>query len=195
MLAASTGTPNLTATGNLFVAGTISGNGAGLTGLNASQLISGTVSFARLPMAYGRVTSDWTSSSSSYTDVTGISFSAGANENWTAEALLYVTGGSSGQGCRFKVTGPSAPTAVLITIFGCTASGANFDTEFQTGFSAASPAKTFCAGSGVTGFVRIRITVINGANAGTVRLQANNSSGSGNVTIRTNSDIVASRTS
>ncbi len=55
------------------------------------------------------------------------------------------------------------------------------------------PAKTFCSGSSLTGVVRIHVVIAN-ATAGTVQLQARNSSGSGTVTIKANSDLVARRT-
>jgi len=142
-----------------------------------------------LNFGYGRVTSDWTSSSTTFTDVTGLSFAVEANGNYTAELVLYCIGGSSGQGLKFKVTGPASPTSVLIAILGNTSSNSSFQTEIQTSFSATPASQAYCAGSSVTGMVRIRITVINGANAGTVQLQADNGTGSGTVTIKVNSSI------
>ena len=53
--------------------------------------------------------------------------------------------------------------------------------------------KTFCAGSSLAGLVRIHVVIAN-ASAGTVQLQASNSTGSGTVTIKANSDLVARRT-
>ena len=52
--------------------------------------------------------------------------------------------------------------------------------------------KTFCAGSSLAGLVRVHVVIAN-ATAGTVQLQASNSSGSGTVTIKANSDLVARR--
>ena len=65
--------------------------------------------------------------------------------------------------------------------------------EVQTAFGVASPAKAFCTGSSLTGLVRVHVTVVT-VLAGTVQLQASNSSGSGTVTIKANSDLVARRT-
>ena len=184
---------NLSAANGTF-SGTITGNGASVTALNASNLSSGTVAFARLPTSHGRVTSDWSNTSATFTDVTGLSWAIGASENWTADAVLYVIGGSGGTGIKFKVTGPSSPTSVLITIFGTGLSGStSFAAEIQTVFST-SGTVAFASGSNLSGMVRIHIVVINGSNSGTVQIQANNSGASGTAYIKTNSDILATRT-
>ena len=144
--------------------------------------------------AYGRAASDWTSSSASFADVTGLAFNVAAGETWTAEVVLCAISGTTGQGLKFRVAGPGAG-AVLIAIAGTGSGGTStaVDCEVQTAFSVASPAKTFCAGSSLPGVIRIHVVVVN-ASAGSVQLQASNSSGSGTVTIKTNSDLVARRT-
>jgi hypothetical protein len=142
----------------------------------------------------GRLAADWTSSSSSFTDVTGLSFAVGAGENWTAEIVLHAISGSSGQGLKLRVAGPGAGS-VLIAMQGTGSSGSTaMECEVQTAFSVASPAKSFCTGSSLTGVIRVHL-VITGASAGTVQLQASNSAGSGTVTIKANSDLVARKTS
>ena len=142
---------------------------------------------------YGRVAADWTSGSASFTDVGGLAFAVAAGENWSAEMVLHTISGTTGQGFKFRVSGPGAGS-VMIAMQG-TGSGLSTagDCEVQTAFSVASPAKTFCAGSGLTGVVRIHVTVTN-ATAGTMQLQASNSTGSGTVTIKANSDLVARKT-
>ena len=144
--------------------------------------------------AYGRVATDWTSGSTSFTDINGLSFAVGAGESWTAESVLYAISGSSGQGLKFRVAGPGAGS-VMVAIAGTGSGGSStmIDCEVQTAFSVASPAKTFCAGSNLTGVIRVHVVVTN-ASAGSVRLQASNSTGSGTVTIKANSDLVARKT-
>ena len=143
--------------------------------------------------AYGRVASDWAGSSSSFTDVSGLSFAVAAGESWTAEIVLYAISGTSGQGFKFRVAGPGAGS-VMIAIAGTGSSGSTTtECEVQTAFSVASPTKTFCTGMNLTGVIRVHI-VVTAASAGTIQLQASNSSGSGTVTIKTNSDLVARRT-
>jgi hypothetical protein len=144
-------------------------------------------------VAYGKLAADWTSGSSTFSDVSGLSFAVAAGENWTAEIVLHAISGSSGQGLKFRVNGPGAGS-VLIGIQGTGSSGSTqMECELQTAFGVASPTKTFCTGSNLPGFIRIHITITN-ATAGTVQLQANNASNSNTVTIKANSDLVARRT-
>ena len=144
---------------------------------------------------YGRVAADWTSGSASFADVTGLGFAVAAGESWSAELVLAVVSGSGGQGLKFRVAGPGA-ASVLISMQGTGpgASSTSMDCEVQTAFSVASPAKTFCTGSNLTGVVRVHVVVTNASAGGTVQLQASNSSGSGTVTIKANSDLAARKT-
>ena len=144
--------------------------------------------------AFGKVAADWTSGSASFADVTGLAFAVGAGESWPAEIVLHAISGTTGQGLKLRASGPGA-ASVMIAIAGTGSGGAStaVDCEVQTAFSVASPAKTFCAGSSLTGVVRIHLVVTN-ASAGTVQLQASNSTGSGTVTIKANSDLLARRT-
>ncbi|MEO7317952.1 MAG: hypothetical protein ABIZ56_03075 [Chthoniobacteraceae bacterium] len=142
---------------------------------------------------FGRVAADWTSSSTSFTDVSGLSFAVAAGESWTAEMVLHISVPGSGPGVKFRVAGPGAGS-VLIAILGTGASSSmSIECEVQTAFSVAAPAKTFCQAPGLTGVVRVHVVVTN-ATAGTVQLQANNTAGSGTVAIKLNSDLVARRT-
>lgn len=144
--------------------------------------------------AFGRVAADWTSGTASFADVGGLGWTVAVGESWTAELVLAVVSGTSGQGFRFRVAGPAAG-AVLISIQGTGVSSATtVDCEVQTAFSVASPAKTFCAGSTLSGVVRVHVVVVNAGAAGSVQLQAANSSGSGTVTIKAGSDVVGRRT-
>lgn len=144
-------------------------------------------------VATGRVVADWTSGSSSFTDVGGLSFAVANGENWTAEIVLHAISGTSGQGFKFRVTGPGAGS-VMIAMQGTGASGSStIECEVQTAFSVASPAKTFCAGAALTGVVRIHVVVVGGS-AGIVQLQASNSGAGSAVTIKAGSDLVARRT-
>lgn len=161
---------------------------------NAANITTGTLALARRGTTYGRVTSDYTNTTSTYTDIPGLAWTVAANENWIADATLHCISGSSGQGLKFKITGPSSPTSVTIEITGTGSSGSTTsECEVQTAFGA-TPAKTFDSGSALTGVVRLHITLLNGANAGPVQIQATNSGGSGTVTVKTNSDLLAQKT-
>src|SRR5678816_2690956 len=73
-------------------------------------------------LAYGRLAADWTSGSSSFSYVAGLSFAVGAGENWTAEIVLHAISSATGQGFKFRVAGPGAGS-VLIAIAGTGSSG------------------------------------------------------------------------
>ncbi len=142
---------------------------------------------------FGRAAADWTSSVATFSDVPGLAFAVAAVESWQAELVLHAISGTTGQGLKFRVTGPGA-AGVMIAILG-TGSGTSttIDCEVQTAFSVASPAKTFVVGTTLTGVVRVHVAVVAASAAGTVQLQASNSSGSGTVTIKAGSDLVARR--
>ena len=142
---------------------------------------------------YGRVGADWTSGSTSFADVTGLAFAVGTGESWTAEMVLHCVSGTTGQGLKFRVNGAGAG-AVMIGMQGTGSSSSTaMECEVQTAFGVAAPGKTFCSGSSLAGLVRVHVVITN-ATAGTVQLQASNASGSGTVTIKANSDLVARKT-
>jgi hypothetical protein len=146
------------------------------------------------PTVSGRVASDWTSTSMSFTDVTGLAWAVAAGESWAAEMVLHVISGTSGQGLRVRVSGPGA-AGVMIAITGTGSSGSSTnECEVQTAFSVASPTKSFVTGSSLTGVVRVHVAVSGASAAGPVQLQASNSSGGSAVTIKANSDLMARRT-
>lgn len=140
---------------------------------------------------WSRVTSDYTNATTTLTNVTGLSATVAASTNYHMDVWMSVIGGTSGAGLQFAVTGPASPTSVLITIDGNGSSGSTaIEHEIQTTFSA-TPGKTFVTGSSQVGPVHMHIVVINGANAGTVQVQAKLSSASGTGTVKTNSDITS----
>lgn len=177
--------PNQPQNGELIDAGQLRDQFNGLKALIDAQTAQ---------TSYGRVAADWTSGSASFTNVGGLAWTVAPGESWSAELVLAVVSGSSGQGLKFRVAGPGA-AAVLISMQGTGMSGSTaMDCEVQAAFSVASPAKTFCGGMNLTGVVRVHVVVVNAGAAGSVQLQASNSSGSGTVTIKAGSDLVARRT-
>jgi hypothetical protein len=142
---------------------------------------------------FGRAAADWTSSVATFSDVPGLAFAVAAGESWQAEIVLHAISGTTGQGLKFRVTGPGA-ASVMIAIVG-TGSGSSTTTEceVQTAFSVASPAKSFVTGPTLTGVVRLHVAITAATAPGTIQLQASNSSGSGTVTLKAGSDLVARR--
>jgi hypothetical protein len=148
---------------------TPTGNGSGLTALNASALASGTVPTARLPAVGGRLAATVTTTSSTLgtNALTGLGFAIGASEVWTCEWNLTVTGSTAGM--KFDVTGPASPTDLRISVIGNTSAITAISAETITAFSTASAAYVLYATT--SGQVRIVASINNGANAGTVQLR------------------------
>lgn len=136
-----------------------------------------------------------------FADVTASSgnfaFTVAANEVWQVEYYLPIDFGGTG-GAKFQLTGPSAPTAVLIkgsySAYIPAGSGdaaatrwapISSTTAFSTPFAANNNGSTLGNYSSTTGLSDIRIlaTVINGANAGTVTLQAAQNSSNSTTTL------------
>ena len=114
--------------------------------------------------------------STAMADVTGFSFSVDANTKYVVEFVLHI---ANGVHFDFQLTGPSSPTGVLMTV-----DQDNQTPQAVTAFS--SP--TGFAGAPLSDFVvYIKAIIRNGANAGTVKLQAALTTGSTSQNINANS--------
>ena len=152
-----------------------------------------------------------------FADVTGalgatFSFPIAANEVWEAEYYIPLAFGGTG-GAKFQLTGPGTPTNVDSTGEYTVLSGASTTDNTSipavkgfaavTAFSSAIAAANSASGAlwtnagayerGSANFVRIRARVINGANAGTVTLQAAQNSSNSTTTLGLGSYMRAER--
>lgn len=135
-----------------------------------------------------------------YTDVLATSgslaFSVAANGTYRVKWRLHVTAlGTAGSGgLKCQITGPAAPTNVLVQAFAPwvhTAGGADYSPMYATygatAFSAAilnsNRVDTTATPGITTGEFIIEATIVNGANAGTVALQAAQNTAAGTTTI------------
>jgi len=131
--------------------------GTGLA-FSSGKLIASTQNSAAL--------SNLTTSSSSFANVVGFSFSVGVKEVWSVEFALFVSGSAAGM--QFQLTGPASPFGVAQLTFGTTSGITAYSTDLQTGYS--SPSNAY--GLGVfNGVVIIKATIQNGTTAGNVQLQ------------------------
>lgn len=151
----------------------------------------------------------------SFVDVTGakgstFSFSIGANEVWEAEYWIPLAFGGTG-GAKFQITGPTAPTNVDVTgtrtlVFADAALANNFTrqapltvvTAFSSIIGATNSATTAVPNNGLypndsACVVQIKLKVENGANAGTVTLQAAQNSSNSTTTLGIGSTMTAVR--
>jgi hypothetical protein len=115
--------------------------------------------------------SNYTNATTTFSNVTGLSFAVAANTNYKISCDLDYQASANTLGIKIQWTGPAAPTAVTYDIVAYqSAAGLLTDiaaAAFSTSLSGGN------AGVGATNYpLRSTLTLINGANAGTVQLQA-----------------------
>jgi hypothetical protein len=129
----------------------------------------GTVSFAVSSQidSTARLTSDYTNATTTLSDVTGLSFAVDASGVYEF-VFMAIWKKSNADGWKHTLTGPASPTQIHWTPFHSPSTLA-VSTDPINAFSTVS-----LNASGVTAFVLTPIwgILINGANAGTVQLQA-----------------------
>jgi hypothetical protein len=144
--------------------------------------------------------------------ITDMACSIGANEIWTVEFDLYLTNVATGSfgatGVKFQVTNPSSPNYVMgmVTVENLETTG--FFADFFPGGGASSTSPTFTLSaaaftaeeanignpSPTSVRARIRFTISNAANAGTIQLKmAQETAVSGNLTIKRGSALLATK--
>lgn len=136
-------------------------------------------------------TAGYTNATSTFSNITGLSFAAAANTSYHATCYLtWNPGGATTVGPKYIWTGPASPTNV--TAFGQL--GKTVTTSSFLSVSAASFATTLDDAVAVTASITqtdvVSVGIINGANAGTVQLQAALHSASGTYTLQNGSYCV-----
>jgi len=126
------------------------------------------------------LTSNYTNATTTFSNVTGISFSVEASTNYKVTCDLDYQTSATTADIKIQWTGPASPTAVtydLATEVTASTLSASVATAFSTALSeAGTPTIT-------TNFpLRTTLTLINGANAGTIQLQAA-ATGTGTITV------------
>lgn len=129
-----------------------------------------------------------TTSSTTPTNITGLSFETSPNSEYGFHAVI-VHQGTSTSGPRFNVTGPSSPTTVAIHYHrgtSTTADTISLSSSFST--SAQTAAITSSGNTGVL-VTEVYGTIITGANGGTVQFQLCSSTSGQTVTVFRGSHI------
>jgi hypothetical protein len=127
------------------------------------------------------LTSAYANATTTASNVTGLSFSAAANTNYSWTCDLYFQGSAGTAGLDITVTGPASPTSVFYSYdegSGVTSANSGVASAFATkiaGSASVAATKNLHA--------RVTLGLINGANAGTVQLQGS-ATGAGTVTIQ-----------
>ncbi len=126
------------------------------------------------------LTSNYTNSTTTFSSVSGLSFSVAANTNYKVRCDLDYQTSATTADVKIQWTGPASPTAVtydLVTEVTASTLSASVATAFSTALSEAGTPTT------ATNFpLTLTLTLINGANAGTIQLQAA-ATGAGTITI------------
>lgn len=137
-------------------------------GTNATTAPSARTSLGNVPQTIF-LSSDFTTTSTSFVNVTGLSFTANASKSY-AIAMFLKTNKTDVNGFQVQWTGPTSPTTVYFRESIATSSNTTVATDFLTAFSTASTTGNTFIGDGWilsnTGFI-----FVNGVNAGTVQLQ------------------------
>lgn len=131
------------------------------------------------------------------------SFAIGANERWTVDVYIPLTFGGTG-GAKFQFTGPAAPTSVAVNgEYGNAAAGdpgyvtqiavvTAFSSDINSKASSTASASTYL-NAGPSSFIHLKAVINNGANAGTVTLQAAQNNSSTTSTLGIGSVMVAQK--
>ncbi len=145
---------------------------------------------ASIGNAQGRISGDITTTSGSAVDATGFSFAIAANEVWTFDITLNLTGITGGT--KFAVNGPSAAT-LMAQVFGMTSGVTAFRSDVISALATLS-ATALVTSNGTTGMlVRITGVIVNSSTPGTVQLQWASVTGGNTSTIKANSSFTATR--
>lgn len=127
-----------------------------------------------------RKTADQSTTSSTFQNVTGLSFAVSANGEYEWEAQLIGSCANAATVLQYGFSGPAAPTHVIYQMIGTTQSTGALATYNATAFAGALTAIT---GGTAMELQTVRGRLRNGANAGTVQLQFLSFDNTNNVTI------------
>ena len=132
---------------------------------------------------HARLASDQTFTTTTLTNITGLSFAVIGSQVW--QALVYIHGNSPvAADWKFTVTGPAAPTAVRFGLVGVGAAGATgVGAQSASSFGTAIQVES----DGQEEMIILHIYLRNGANSGTVQVQAAQFFASGTTTVRAES--------
>lgn len=127
------------------------------------------------------VTTTYTNATTTFSNVTGLSFPVAASTNYHAVCRITWQGSATTTGPKYQWTGPASPTAVAASI-NSIVTASTFTTASAVAFSSAmANAGTITATTNFTDIVDLGL--INGTTAGTLQLQAA-ANGVGTLTIQ-----------
>lgn len=181
---------NTACLGGVFTANrtpTLPDNSGVVAELNLAQQWSASQTYTDGSFAGGNaptvtfVTSAYTNATTTFSNVTNLSFAVVASKNYKATCRITWQGSASTAGPKYQFTGPAAPTAVAV---GMNSVVTATTTTAASAVAFSSPVANAGTVTATTNFTdTIDIGLVNGANAGTVQLQAA-ANGVGTLTIQ-----------
>lgn len=128
---------------------------------------------------------DYTNATTTFSNVTGISFAVDASKNYIGRCYILWSGSAGTTGPKFQLTGPATPTAVIGSLESAVTATTSIFASVTAFSSAMANTGTVTAATNLPAF--ITFSVMNGTNAGTIQLQAA-ANGTGTLTIRKGSN-------
>jgi hypothetical protein len=136
-----------------------------------------------------RKTSDQTTTSTSFADVTGLTFAVSANTNYWVRFFIFFQTSATTEGAQFSVNGPTGTYKIggFVPVSAVAAGGGTIG--HASGAAADTTGLAFNAGPGTTDTIAIiEGVVLVGASGGTLALRVRTETGGANsTTVKTNS--------
>lgn len=132
--------------------------------------------------------SDYTNATTTFSNVTGLSFPVAASQKYRVSCRITWQGSAGTTGPKYQFTGPAAPTAVAVGMNSIVTATTVIAASAVAFSSAVANTGTVTTATNFTDTVDLGL--INGANAGTVQLQAA-ANGAGTLTIKAGSYCAA----
>jgi hypothetical protein len=137
---------------------------------SSTNITSGTLAFARLPVTIVTVTgSDATTTGQSLVDVTGLSVALSASSTYEFTAVLYTTTSADASGTRYGINFSAAGSTLGAVSLTGSRSSTSANTEPLTALNTSTG--SYMTTSGQSGAVTINGMITTGANAGNLTIQ------------------------
>jgi DNA/RNA endonuclease YhcR with UshA esterase domain len=160
-------------------------SGTGLrAGTASTQITNGTGTLVASALDKSNIvtlSSAYTNATTTFSTITGMSWSVAASTNYFVTCRLIVSGSATTAGPKFQFTGPSSPTGFQMAAGPWLLS--NTTTNVATALSTAVTAQGTLGASSVNYKVDVEAVLLNGSNSGTLTLQAA-ANGSGTLTLQ-----------
>lgn len=130
-------------------------------------------------------TGSYTNATTTFSNVTGLSFAVNASTNYHAVCRITWQGSANTTGPKYQFTGPGSPTAVVVGLNSPITAATAANASAIAFSSAVANTGTITATTNFTDTVDLGL--VNGTNAGTVQLQAA-ANGAGTLTIQNGSN-------